>query len=92
MEVRYERLVSRPKRVLRRICEFADLTFDAEMLDYTSRAERVIEATLEPESHKRLRQAPTPGLRDWRREMDDGDIRVFREVAGDLLTKLGYDD
>lgn len=91
MEVRYESLVLRPKRVLRRICGFADLPFDRGMLDYTARAQQVIEATFEPESHQRLHRPPTPRLRDWRREMDEGDVRAFRAVAGELLAKLGYD-
>jgi hypothetical protein len=91
IEVRYENLVRRPERVLRRICDFVDLPFDQDMLDYTSRAESVIEATIEPESHKRLRRPPTPGLRDWRRDMDEADVHAFRDVAGDLLAKLGYD-
>lgn len=90
MEVRYEKLVTRPERVLRRICEFAELPFDQRMLAYTATADRVIETTLEPESHKRLREPPTPGLRDWRREMADADVRAFEEVAGDMLVKLGY--
>jgi hypothetical protein len=92
MEVRYENLVTRPQQALQRICEFADLAFDQGMLDYTAGAERVIEATLEPESHKRLRQPPTPGLRDWRREMAEADVQAFREVAGNMLSKLGYDE
>ena len=91
MEVRYERLVTRPERVLQRVCEFGDLSFDPAMLEYTSRVEHIIEATLEPESHKRLRQPLTPGLRDWRREMDESDVHAFRDVAGNLLAKLGYD-
>jgi hypothetical protein len=92
IEVRYERLVRRPKRVLRRICEFADLRYDAGMLDYTAGADGVIEATLQPETHQRLRQPPTPGLRNWRREMDERDVSAFHVVAGDLLTELGYAD
>jgi len=92
MEVKYENLVADPKRVLAEICGFVDLPFDSAMLDYTAGVERVIAATLEPESHKRLRRPPTPGLRDWRREMDEDDVREFREVAGDMLSKLGYDD
>jgi hypothetical protein len=91
MEVRYENLVSRPEKVLRRICDFVDLTYERKMIDYTSRAEAVIQATLEPESHQRLRRPPTPGLRDWRREMPEDDVRDFRAVAGDMLEKLGYD-
>ena len=92
MEVRYENLVSRPKRVLRRICEFVDLPFDPGMLDYMATAEQVIEGTFAPQTHQRLRLPPTPGLRDWRQEMDEADVHAFRTVAGNLLVKLGYDD
>lgn len=91
MEVRYERLVAHPKKVLRRICAFAGLAFEEAMLDYPRRAEDVIVATLAPESHQRLHRPPTPGLRDWRTEMDPADARIFQEVSGGLLARLGYD-
>ena len=38
MEVRFEDLVVDPERELRRICEFADLPWDAEMLSFHERA------------------------------------------------------
>lgn len=91
MEVRYERLVSRPKRVLRRLCDFARLGFEPGMLDYPRRADAIIEPTLEPQSHQRLHRPPTSGLRDWRTQMDLADVRAFNRVAGDLLTRLGYE-
>jgi hypothetical protein len=40
---------------------------------------------------QRLAQPPTPGVRDWRRDMDDADARGFEEIAGDLLAELGYE-
>jgi hypothetical protein len=38
LEVRYEELVADPEPVLRRVCEFAELEFDAAMLDYHERS------------------------------------------------------
>jgi len=43
-----------------------------------------------PEHHRRLGLAPTPGLRDWRRDMDSEDAARFEAVAGDALAELGY--
>jgi sulfotransferase family protein len=43
-----------------------------------------------PEHHGRLALAPTPGLRDWRREMSQADAARFEAVAGDALAGLGY--
>ena len=43
-EVRYEELVAEPEATLRRVCAFAELPFDAVMLDYHERAsERLAE-------------------------------------------------
>jgi hypothetical protein len=42
------------------------------------------------EHHGRLALAPTPGLRDWRREMSAADAARFEAVAGDALAELGY--
>ena len=33
---------------------------------------------------------PTPGLRDWRRDMASEDVARFEAVAGDVLGELGY--
>ena len=34
---------------------------------------------------------PTPGLRDWRTQMDCEEIERFEAAAGDLLHHLGYE-
>ncbi len=85
-EVRYEDLVRRPRETVEGLCRFLDLPFAAEMLDYhVGRTRRG--AGL---SAKRAWLPPTPGLRDWRTQMADGDVEVFESLAGDLLTSLGY--
>jgi hypothetical protein len=39
---------------------------------------------------KHGRLPPTPGLRDWRSQMQREHVRRFEAVAGDLLEELGY--
>lgn len=85
-ELRYERLVAQPAAELRAICEFAELPFDRLMLEYAGNVD------LRAKPHQQsLAKPPTIGLRDWRAEMSDTDVRAFEEVAGELLADLSYE-
>lgn len=86
LEVRYEDLVARPAPVVERICAFAGLAFEPGMLEYAG----AVDVSAKPHQ-QRLRQAPTPGVRDWRGQMPAGDVAAFEAVAGDLLRALGYE-
>jgi Sulfotransferase family len=85
-EVRYEALVQDPEAQLRRICAFAELPWDAGMLDYAGTVD------LSGKPHQRsLARPPTPGLRDWRRELPERHRVEFEAIAGELLAELGYE-
>jgi hypothetical protein len=86
LEVRYEALVEDAESELRRICEFAGLPWDAGMLDYPGK----VDLTGKPHQLN-LARPPTPGLRDWRRELPERDRAEFEAIAGDLLAELGYE-
>ncbi|HWQ24158.1 MAG TPA: sulfotransferase [Gaiellaceae bacterium] len=86
LEVRYEDLVDDPEAVVRRICAFARIPFVPDMLEYAGS----VDVSAKPHQ-QRLRQAPTRGVRDWRTELDAGEVRSFEAVAGDLLAALGYE-
>lgn len=44
------------------------------------------------EMHSATSQPPDPGrLYKWKREMDPDDVKVFDEIAGDILAELGYE-
>jgi hypothetical protein len=90
-EIRYEDLIKNPEAEVSALCTFLDLTFDRRMLLYHQRFPEIVATTAWPESHQHLSLPPTKGLRDWRREMDHGDLDAFNIVAGDLLEELGYD-
>jgi hypothetical protein len=91
LEVRYEDLAADPEATLRRIGGFLGLPYDAAMLRYFERANEVIEGTRRPHNFERLHLPPTPGLRDWRRELTPRERAVFEVLAGDLLADLGYE-
>ncbi len=85
LEVLYEELVAGPEAVIRRICGFANLPYDAAMLDYAG----AVDVSAKPHQ-QRLLQPLTPGVRNWRTEMTTEDVRGFEAIAGDLLAELGY--
>jgi hypothetical protein len=89
-EYRYEALVERPEEVVREICEFIDLEYDAQMFTYQEKAESFLADAKHPDDHQHLRLAPTKGLLDWREQMSPDDVALFEGIAGDLLEELGY--
>jgi hypothetical protein len=85
-EVRYEELVADTEGVVRSICDFAGLPFEAQMLEFAG----AVDVSAKPH-HQRLLQPPTRGVRDWSTQMSAKDVAAFEAVAGDLLEELGYE-
>jgi len=86
LEVRYEALVADPAAELRRVCGFAALGYDHEMLGYVGQTDSAAK-----EHQRRLAEPPRVGVRDWRTEMEPAAVASFEGVAGDLLRELGYE-
>jgi hypothetical protein len=85
-EVRYEQLVAEPDAEVRAICAFAELPFEREMLDYAGN----VDLSAKPHQQS-LSKPPTAGLRDWRQSMSAEESRSYEEIAGDVLSSLGYE-
>jgi LPS sulfotransferase NodH len=85
LEVQYENLVAEPGAVVAAICEFARIPFEPGMLEYAG----AVDVSAKPHQ-QRLQQPPTIGVRDWRSQMSAEDARAFEEIAGKLLSELGY--
>ena len=87
LELSYDELVTETARVMRRVTEFLGLSYAPEMLAYHAgriKSDRTLSA-------KSRWLPPTPGLRDWRKEMSERDVALFEALAGDLLTELGLE-
>ena len=84
-ELRYEELAADPAAAMREVCEFAGLEFEPAMLEYQGRVD------LSGKPHQAsLERPPTPGIRDWRTDMEEGDVAAFESIAGDALAAFGY--
>jgi hypothetical protein len=86
-EVRYEALVTLPADECAALCEFLHLRYSDSMLHFNEGRMRT-EPGLDS---KHAWLPPTPGLRDWKRQMPGDDVERFEAVAGHLLEELGYE-
>lgn len=104
-EVRYEELVQGPTATLMRLCEFLDLEWEPEMLEYHRHApERisselgdVLEGRQFVPANERLKIHRLTGrppqldrIERWKREMSVADLHIFESVAADTLREFGY--
>ncbi|MAT70621.1 MAG: hypothetical protein CMJ58_13980 [Planctomycetaceae bacterium] len=86
-ELKYEHLVANPAGACRQLTEFLGLDYDPAMENYHE-GRTQFEAGL---SANAAWLPPTPGRRDWRRDMAAADVARFEAATGDLLDLLGYE-
>ncbi len=106
-EVRYEDLVLDPETELRKICDFLQLDYSSQMLDYRASGARhvghlgdrllpdgraKVPHALRAALHENLAQ---PLRRDrvhnWRQQMSPGDRAKVEAIAAPLMLEIGYD-
>ena len=88
-EMRYERLVEDPESECVRLCQFLGVPFESAML----RHQETFQARYRSDGriiNARVALPITPGLRDWRSEMNAAELQRFEASAGTLLQELGY--
>jgi Sulfotransferase family len=90
-ESRYEELVEDPESSVRRLCDFLDLAYHPQMLEYHERADQIVGTTASPKRHTDIYLPPTKGLRNWRSELTPEQVARFEALAGGVLSDLGYE-
>lgn len=86
LELRYEDLVAEPEARLREVSAFLGLAFEPAMLEY--------HRDVDPgrlQDHPRLAEPPRKDVRRWREQMQSRDVELFEAIAGELLSRLGYE-
>lgn len=86
LEIKYEDLVADPAATLEPVTTLLGLPFAPEMLRF-NRGRVSRDPGL---SAKKAWLGPTPGLRDWRTQLDSRSVALFEALAGDRLVQNGY--
>jgi len=86
LEVRYEAFVENPRQQCERLCEFLGVAYDESMVQFHEGRTKD-DPTL---SAKKAWRPVTPGMRDWRAQMQPDTVERFESAVGALLDELGY--
>lgn len=90
LRVRYEELVAEPESSVRRICAFLGEPFEEGMLRWFEKEEASRSAALSESWANTAAPMQVNRLRRYRRDLDEAEIGDVEEVAGTVLTRLGY--
>jgi len=105
LAVKYEKLVADPETVLRGLCQWLDLPFEPTMLKHHVQERRWWSGEIRPadptapltgENHLinrnwQINQPIFNAVGRWRSDMTAEQQALFCQIAGDLMTELGYD-
>lgn len=78
LEVKYEALLTDPVRVFQEMFDFG--CFDLDRDQVIQKFQREIHATLKKDNYNK-----------WMTNMNSPEIKIFEQVAGDMLVQLGYE-
>lgn len=88
LRVRYEELLLSPEAVLQNICAFVGLSYDPAMI--SGGGLRV--PKYNHKQHSLVGQTPdTKRISAWREQLSAREIKIFEDVAGPMLLRLGYE-
>jgi sulfotransferase family protein len=90
MQIRYEDLIARPQQELKRICSALGLFYEDRAMDFY----KSDESRKTAQSGRMWENVEKPVISNnhdkFRNELSGEDIKIFEQVAGDTLVKLGY--
>ena len=92
MELRYEDLVSEPQINLKTVCDFLEIEFQPEMLEnFREDVESRVGDRVHSHHSNLLQPLNASSCYRWKHELGKADQHIAWNVAGNLLTELGYE-
>ncbi|MCQ6956395.1 sulfotransferase family protein [Mucilaginibacter aquariorum] len=86
----YERLIGNPEETVRSLCDFLQIAYNSNMLNYyTSKTSKVTAASGEMWSNLE-KPIMTTNTGKYLKEFQEDDLEIFELVAGNVLLELGY--
>lgn len=89
--VRYEDLINYPKKELLNICDFLNIPFDDNMLDYHNIKQNYSEDFIEKYQKKLLYPPDKNNLNKWRKELTDKEVRKIEYQCKNYMKKFNYE-
>lgn len=88
--IRYEDLVSNPTRKLHKICDFLNIQFEENMLDYYLDVENAVPSDFFQWKYKNKEPINTKSIGVYKRVLSKKQINEFNLISEDLLKEFNY--
>lgn len=88
LSVRYEDLIDSPDKIVKRVCNFLDIPFEHNMLEFYKSSKKYIGG-----HHSRLifNKIDSGNANKWKKALTESEIRIFTCLSRNLLRKYGYE-
>ncbi|WP_424940762.1 sulfotransferase family protein [Aliiroseovarius sp. S253] len=90
ISIAYSDLIARPESELRRLCDFMNVQFYPDMLEFHKSREAASTSVAGQMWSNVQKPVMSQNTNKFMREMSPQDIAVFEAVAGDILDRMGY--
>jgi hypothetical protein len=90
LEIRYEALVHDPEQVIRSVCGFLEVSFEASMLSRTEHTREMGDVRQYAHHKQTLEPISPASVGKGRRELDRRTLENLAQVIGKQLQTLGY--
>lgn len=89
-DLRYEDLITNPKRELRAVCDFLAMPFEPAMLAFHQQEDRSFDAHREPWKEKTEQAVDPTNQQKWRTQMPEAERVIVELIAGNRLESYDY--
>lgn len=91
IQLSYEDLITEPKKALKRVCEFLNLEFNENILDYYKSEESIVTANSGGMWKNLIKPILKNNFNKYRTGLSTEDLDIFERVAGATLSNLGFE-
>jgi hypothetical protein len=92
LEVKYENLVLKAEKTLKKVLDFLGEPYDEQVLKYYEVEGSTRDASKFPQNVEATKPLYTRSMGRWKGEFTDTDRALFKRIGGNLLIELGYED
>jgi hypothetical protein len=90
LSLHYEELVASPESSLRRVCNFLNLAFDANMLNYYAQHSQGVNVSREPWKGNATKPISSTSLTRWQTDLATQEVAIIEAVTGKEMRQLDY--
>ena len=87
----YEELTSEPEQIIKDLCDFLEISFVPDMLDFHRSGEASRTATKSSLWSNLTKPVMSSNSNKFKQDMSKQHVRIIESVAGEIMDKLGYE-